>query len=216
MLIVCQLALVLAYTAFGNPWIGQTLLSSLDSRFTRIDPFAGGAYDAVCVLGGSTFRSPLGRAQLSSGGDRVMLGARLYLTGRTRLLVCTGGDGDDSSPDPADECAEIWRDLKIPAEDIIRVGGSNTIEEIDEIQRIAGEHEWTRVGIVTTGWHMRRAMAYAKSRNLELEPLPAAVSGRSPAWSLRYDTIPQARGFLASQYAIKEILGALLNRIGLH
>lgn len=209
-LFACNLALLLAYTVLGNPWLGATALSRLDSRYSSIDSFAGEPYDAVCVLGGGTFTSRHGHAQLNSQGDRVMLGARLYLTGRTKVLVCTGRFGSSSFPDPADEYAEIWRDLNIPAEAIIQVGGRNTVEEIAEIERIAQQHGWKRVGLVTSSWHLRRAMAHANSRGLRLEPLPAAASSKSPTWSFRDHTVPQAKGFLANQFAFKELLGAIL------
>lgn len=208
-LLVANLILLAAYTLCGNVWLGQTFVSWLNREHAEIDPYAGGPYDAVCVLGGGTCRAPHGKPQLSASGDRLMLGARLYLTGRTDLLVATGRIQVGPRRDLAGETAEIWGDLGIPAEAILRLGGRNTFEEIEEIRLAAAVHQWKRIGLVTSCWHLRRAMALAEAKGLSLDPLPASVPRHRPGFRLLYHLIPQAQGFLAHQLAWKEVLGAL-------
>jgi len=57
-------------------------------------------------------------------------------------------------------------------------------------------------------------MACSEGQNLKLQPLPTAVRGKWPVWNVCRHAIPQAQGFLANQYATKEILGAVLQKIG--
>lgn len=200
-------ALLMAYTVLGNVWLGGVVVSSLNARYSDVNSLDCGQFDAVCVLGGATSSSPHGRAQLNSAGDRVMLGARLYLTGRTSQLICTGHTTRSSSRDPAEECAEIWQDLRMPDSAVTQLRGTNTQEEMRELLHAVEKHKWKRVGLVTSCWHMPRAMEHATSVGLELVPLPASVSRERPQWSFLFHTIPQAHGLQLHQIALKEIAG---------
>jgi len=201
--------LLVAYTALGNPWLGRAIISRQDGQFAHIRSLEKGPYDVVIVLGGGTFTGAHGQVQLSLAGDRVMLGARMYLKGRTQMLVSTGISTRPDGQHPADECSQVWQDLGIPADDIIRLGGANTAAEMDAIRVAIDRHGWKRVGLVTSSWHMQRALALAKARELNLDPLPASVSGRKPTFRLP-DMIPHAKGFTVNTIAMREILGAVL------
>ena len=102
------------YTVLGNEWIASELSGANESDYVDVDPWAEASYDVVCVLGGGISQSSHGYLYLNRGGDRVMLAARLYFRGRTSQLIATGESRDDSGPDPADSCFQIWRDLNIP------------------------------------------------------------------------------------------------------
>ncbi|MEN9576605.1 MAG: hypothetical protein RL514_4460 [Verrucomicrobiota bacterium] len=200
-----HMALLLAYTVLGNAWVGGKTLAAFRSGFEGVDTFASGKFDAVCVLGGGTSTAPHGRAQLGQGGDRVVLGARLLLTGQADKLVCTGRSAMGRAP--AEECAEIWGDLQIPAERIVQLGGRNTEEEIQALAGAVKEHGWRRVGVITAAWHLPRVMQLAREQSLELVPLPAPLWDAQVRWSFREHLIPSATGFFQTQLALKELLG---------
>jgi uncharacterized SAM-binding protein YcdF (DUF218 family) len=200
-----QVGLLVIFTVLGNAWVGSKTLASFRSSFESAEPFAGGKFDAVCVLGGGTSTAPHGRAQLGPGGDRVVLGARLLLTGQADKLVCTGRLAVGRAP--AEECAEIWRDLQIPAERIVQLGGRNTAEEIQALAGAVKEHKWQRVGVISAAWHLPRVMELAREQSLELVPLPAPLWDAQPGWSVREHVIPSATGFYQTQLALKELLG---------
>lgn len=199
--------LVVCYAVMGNVWLGARLLDRFQSGYEAIDSMAQGPFDAVCVLGGTTFRSPHGRAQLGNGGDRVMLGARLFLTGRTRHLVGTGRISDTEHP--ARECAEIWRDLQIPESAITLVGGVNTAGELAAVKELVEQQGWSRIGIISSAWHLRRIRSLADRLGLSFGPLPAPLASRSPEWQFSRHLVPQAQGFYSMQMVFKEALGAL-------
>lgn len=200
-----HVGLLMVYTGLGNAWVGGSMLAGFRSGFEQVDSHAGGKYDAVCVLGGGSSTTSHGRAQLGQGGDRVMLGARLFLTGQTEKLVCTGRPAVGRAP--AEECAEIWRDLQIPAERIVQLGGRNTAEEIQAIAAAVQEHGWRRVGVITAAWHLSRVMELARERQLELVPLPAPLARDTVKWRFREHLIPSATGFFQTELALKELLG---------
>jgi len=210
-LLVASLTLLFAYTVLGNYWIACQLAASNESSYQDVDPWAEGTYDVVCVLGGGVSVTSHGHAYLNRSGDRVMLGARLYFRGRTERLIATGKSRLESAPNPADTCSQVWRDLNIPQEHITRVGGLDTVEELDAIRRVCEENGWKKIGLVTSVNHLQRAMMYAEESGLTLHPLPAGRPVPVPEWKLRRHLVPGAKGFLLNQYVMYEILGELIH-----
>jgi len=210
-----SLVLLLCYTLAGNPELSKLWIGVLESRYEGIDPFDEGPFDAVIVLGGGTATAPAGRAQLAFSGDRVALGAQLYHAGRTTCLVTTGepiAGLSAGSRTAAEETTEIWQRLAVPEDCIVHLPGRNTREEMRAIRGLVDEHpEWQRLGLVTSAWHMRRSMKLAAKHNLELTPLPADFRG-IPVQISPPNLVPRAEGFLRTESAAKEILGALLGK----
>lgn len=211
-LLVCIVVFAGLYTAAGNGLLGSLVNAWLERDYAHVDPFQGGSLDAVFVLGGGTSTRPDGQPQFDEAGDRVLMGAELYHAGRTRLLVATGQQiaAIQGAPDPAEEAAEIWRRLGIPADHILKLPGRNTREEMAAIRKAADEHpDWRQLGLVTSAWHMRRAMRLAQKRGLRLEPLPADFRGTPPGW---LSIVPSGDGLASNEAAAKEILAVLLGK----
>ena len=81
------------------------------------------------------------------------------------------------------------------------------------IRNLVDEHpEWKELGLVTSAWHMRRAVRLAHENKLAINPLPANFLGTETQWDFRSLVIPNANGFLQSQLAMKEILASLLGK----
>lgn len=203
-----------AYTLAGNEWLSHYCLSRLQEPYAGIDPLAAGPFDAVVVLGGSVGDTPSGQTQLTDAGDRVMLGARLFLTGRTANLVTTGsrirGLSEDAR-DQSERTAEIWTQLGIPAERIHRVGGRTTQEESQSIGTLIGQRGWKRLGLVTSAWHMSRAQRLMQAQGLTMEPLPANFEAHAPDWT-DFSLVPEPSAFARMERACKEVLAGLVGR----
>lgn len=214
LLLGVTLAMLVVYSLAGNRYLAETSAWYLERDYEDIDPMQEDSFDAVVVLGGGTCSGPQGQTQLSGVGDRVMLAARLYKSGRTRRLICTGQRIAELSPtgrDPAEETAQIWRELGIPEEDVICLPGRNTHEEMLQIGILLRHNEWQRVGLVTSAWHMPRALHLAARENLAMIPLPANIGGGRPQWS-PLTLIPSPAGFAGNQAAVRELLGSFLGR----
>jgi uncharacterized SAM-binding protein YcdF (DUF218 family) len=213
-LAVGLLLLVAGYTSAGNAWFGTALLSWLEKDYRAISPLAEGPFDAVIILGGGTDETPAGAPQLHTSGDRVMVGAQLYLSGRTQYVVCTGARIQNLSRnrrDASENTAILLRGLGVPEGHIIRARGRNTSEEIRAIREVLSQRKWRRVGLVTSAWHMARAMRLAGKAELDLQPLPADFRGTPPPWSLVY-VVPNGGSFRDTSTACKEILARLIGR----
>ena len=213
--ILCSGVFVL-YSLAGNAWIGGVLIRSLERHTPPVDVAAladhgPDQFDAICVLGGGTDRAPDGRAEASVGGDRVVMAAQLFIAGKTRSLVSSGStiDGMETKRDLAEETAAIWRGLGVPGEAIVTLPGPRvTSEEITAYRHERDENHWAKIGLVTSAWHMPRALRQCRRAGLEVVPIPCDFRGNVPGWSLVW-LVPQERGFQRVQLAMWEYLGML-------
>jgi uncharacterized SAM-binding protein YcdF (DUF218 family) len=168
-----SIGLTLLLTIAGSGWIAGQLIMQRERPFADTDPLARRELDAVCVLGGGVSRGPGGRAMLNAAGDRIALAARLYLRGCTGQIAIAGGDPDQPLTVVADPTETILLDLGVPPAAICRFYGVNTLAEIDSIADLKRDRGWTRTGIVTSAWHMSRALRLAEQAEVKLIPLPA-------------------------------------------
>lgn len=207
------LLLFVIYTLAGNAWVSAAAMYLLERPYRDVDSSLAASYDAVVILGGGAEDGPTGRPQLAPMGDRVMLGARLYHQGQAGALVCTG-TGKRLRPgerDTSEAAAALLVELGIPRDQIVRIGGRYTKEEMQQLQRLMDQRQWRRVGLVTSAWHMRRAMRLAESEELVLEPLPADYRSKFPSWS-PVQLIPNSKSFHDTSVAFKELLAEFVRR----
>lgn len=99
----------------GNVQVGHALIGRLEVQISAL-PKDAQPLEALFVLGGGTQVDDSRKPFLSDGGDRVVEAARLWHSGRVKLLVASGGSRDRAEGrDLGLETAEIWRALGIPA-----------------------------------------------------------------------------------------------------
>jgi len=208
------LALWVLYTLAGNAWFGSFAAGWLQRPYLTVDPFAQGRFDAVVVLGGGVEVTQSGAPILTAAGDRVVLAARLFRTGHAALLVTTGPyqplPGGRITSDAA-ATATIWRQLGVPAEAIVPLEGPrSTTDEAVAIREAVARNGWRRVGLLTSAWHLRRAMRLCARHDVVVTPLPADRF-EPPGSELRW-VVPQPLGFWRVQVVFWETLGALAGR----
>jgi uncharacterized SAM-binding protein YcdF (DUF218 family) len=207
-------ALWVAYTLAGNVWLGNAMIGWLQRGYETGGPAAPEPFDAVLVLGGAMDVSDDGLPRFAEGGDRVVHAVRVYRAGRARLLLASGppvrlADGRLTSYPAATEA--IWEQLGIPAGSILQVvGPKTTTDEVVALKKLVGERGWRRVGLITSAWHMPRAMRLCRRYGVDATPLPADVRGSEEA-KLRY-LVPQWLGIEQVQLASWEILGMAAGR----
>jgi len=195
--------------------VGDWLLAQIEAPYREIDPLQGPTLDAVVVLGGGT-ASVDGRPRLDLAGDRVLLGAQLHRIGRTKRLVTTGSSIPALGPprDLTDETAAIWRSLGVPEDAIVRLPEpKNTRQELDAVKAwVETSTSVQTIGLVTSAWHLGRALAQAERVGLEVQPLPADVRGGSEPGRNLQDYIPAGPGFEQVHRATWELLGRAVGR----
>ena len=205
--------ILVAYTLAGNVWLGGVLTGTLEDEWMDVVAQKHEPFEAVLVLGGGA-TGDADYAQVNDAGDRVVLGARLYHRGLTPLLVTSGSSipGLGSYVDVSEATTAIWTELGVPESAILRMPEpKNTREEIAGIKELMKEKGWERVGLVTSAWHMRRAMKLAESQGVNLHPVPADFRTRT-GWDGILSIVPDAHGFINVQRACWEYLGAATGR----
>lgn len=192
-------AIFLAYSLAGSNPFGSAVISTLESRVPMVDAFTLEQFDAVCVLGGGSVRRPDGMPELGEEGDRIILAATLQLNHRARFLVASG--------DFAADTVWIWGRLGIPASATVVIPSPrNTAEEIAAYASLIKERGWKRVGLVSSAWHLPRALRLCARQGLVLEPLPCDWQGGGSQWTA-LELVPQLEGFYKTHRTAWEYLG---------
>jgi len=205
-------AVEVLFTLLGNDYLAHRLAGWIETPYATMRPLETGHYDAVFVLGGSTGTTPAGVAQLGWSGDRVMLAARMYHQGQIDYLITTGERIEGLHTigrDPSKETSEIWRDLGVPEDKILLLDGRNTREEMEGIKQLIAEHQWQRLGVITSAQHMPRAVRLAARNGLKLEPLPANFEGAETPWT-ELSLIPDSASMYTNHKSLKELLANLV------
>lgn len=213
------LVFLLLYTLFGNVYFGGLLLRWLEQDFVKAQYLQTppAPFDALLILGGGSNITPKqNQPQLAYAGDRIMLPARLYHRNLAKTLVASGismaGLDQDHDRSLGSETRQIWRDLQIPEEAIIVLDGPrNTKEEVRAYAKLLAQKDWKRVGLVTSAWHMRRAMRLARRAELNLIPVPTDFRGSIPSPNI-VGMVPSGQGLYKTTSAAWELLGALAGR----
>lgn len=212
---VGALLLATALTILGSEPLGQVAMWWLERDF-QTDPFSVPPTDAVLVLGGGADRAPDGHYELGPAGDRVALGARLYRRGLATTLITTGTAIADfhTSFDSTIATRTLWRDLGVDDDAIVAVDHTrNTREEASQVAALARRRGWRRVGVVSSAWHLRRAMALFHRAAPDIAWVPLAADHRGlPGWEGLYSLVPVGSGAWLQQKAAWEILGAAAGR----
>jgi len=202
------------YSLAGNALVGDSMLSLLERPYARLDPRRQGRFDAVLVLGGGATSHDDGTASLTAVGQRVVLAVEMYRAGQVDTLVTSGPTrrlpAGRVASDPA-ATVQIWADLGVPVERTAKLEGTRTTsDEIPAFAALVRASGWRRVGVISSAWHLRRAMRLAARAGLEATPLPAGRN-EDHTVALRW-LVPQEAGFREVQCACWELLGMLAGR----
>ncbi|CAN5759562.1 N/A [soil metagenome] len=174
-------------------------------------------YDAIVVLGGGmTPAAPPDVLEpgLSEAADRVWYAAQLFHRGLARRIIVSGGNF--MAKGPATTEAEAMRrflvDLGVPTDAIVSEGTSlNTIENIRNVRQLVGDG---RVALVTSGYHMPRALRIAQKGGLTVGAFPTdwrMPQAARPVWE---NWIPSIDAMAWSCISLRERIALLLDRRG--
>jgi uncharacterized SAM-binding protein YcdF (DUF218 family) len=209
---VCWLLLTLS----GNSLVAGMLANSLQGRYTDFRMDQVEPLDVIAVLGGGLRTAPSGRPQIADGGDRAMLAYRLFQAGKVQRIICTGTSGlplSEGELAQADALEAFLLSLGVPQQQLVKIGGRNTWQEIQALDKWMTENQGTKLktGIVTSAWHLPRAMRLAEAVGIKAEPLPADFANTRVTQS-PYLLIPGSGNLDTVTRCLKEYLAALVGR----
>ncbi|OGH11037.1 MAG: hypothetical protein A3B38_02495 [Candidatus Levybacteria bacterium RIFCSPLOWO2_01_FULL_36_13] len=147
-------------------------------------------FDVVVVLGGNIRKDNNGNWRTSSFEEgeeksmgahgRILAASELYKQGKAKnFIVCTGlssnisgqpGVLEPQAPTEAEVMAWELEEYGVPKNLIIREDISDsTLANVREAARIIREHNFKNVGLLTSFWHLERAMVMMESQRLDTE-----------------------------------------------
>ncbi len=248
-------ALWLAVGVIGNRPLGGQIRQSVEYAATAnpadtIDT----PLDAVVLLGGYAWTNQFDVPELTGDGQRLMLAAQLWHTGKTKSIICTG-TAHFGDRHPSKLGKQLLTSVGVPPEVIFLVPGVNTSGEMRGLKTFFAEppERWVKlvsdageagvsaaenpakpdgalptdpqaegagglklqkfsVGLVTSAYHLPRALRLAKAQQLNFLPLPCQLSGSPETRFNPQDLIPTAGGAKSMAKGIKEWLARLVGR----
>lgn len=210
------LAVWLVLSIFGNGFVTNQISYGLEKQFLDFDYEQMQPLDTIFVLGGGTTTNLIAMEELNAAGDRVVTAARLFHAGKVKNIVCTGQQWQRTNAadlDPNEEAARLLAALNVPEDRIARIAGRNTSEEMEYIVKFLEQQAMTdsKVGIITSAWHLNRAGRLAKNAGIEATLVPCDF--RSHHFSVGTDIfLPSAHNLDVSAACIKEYLAGLIGR----
>ena len=176
-----------------------------------------GTYDVAIVLGG--FMSESGQLapapeELSERADRLLAPLRLYQEGKVKKILLSGGSGDLLHDRPAEALVARQYLLGMGIPDSVLILESRSINtaqnaafSAQKIERLYPQG--ARCLLVTSAWHIPRALLHFKRAGLAVSPYPVDYlqSRLAPGWLERLS--PSVKTLSNWELILKEWVGYL-------
>lgn len=195
---------------FTTPLIGNMLIGSLERQYSPVLPSKG---DVIILLGGgATLDTPNigGKGHLSGhAANRLLTALQIYQKKHLPILVSGGKVYKDTGRE-ADITRNIMLSLGIPEKDIILENKSlNTKENAEFSKRILDKKGFSSPILVTSAFHMPRAVRHFESYGIRVTPFPTDYCTNMSRKITLNKFIPSADALNNVSLALKEYLGIL-------
>jgi uncharacterized SAM-binding protein YcdF (DUF218 family) len=174
-------------------------------------------YSADIVLGGFTGEAKNGEGFFNEYSDRFIQGLKLKTSGRVSHILVSGGNGN-LNPSAFTEAGWVKGELKafnVPDSAIlVEQQSRNTIENAAFSKKILDKaHLMPPYLLVTSPFHMRRAMYIFKKEGLDVIAYPCSITGNDANISFIDVFSFDAATLNMWNYYIKEVIGLVVTHI---
>jgi uncharacterized SAM-binding protein YcdF (DUF218 family) len=200
--------------------VGGGLIGILERQYPVIQAAECPEAGAVIVLGGILNDDP--RTQTPEWGasvNRFERGLDLVRLGRVGTVVFTTARIPWQRADLPDEGAILRQAALmrgVPAERIVMTEGvvNNTAGEAREVKLLMAKHGWRRVVVVTSAFHMPRAMLLMRREGVDAIPFPTDHLNHPGHVRTVLDWLPSAQALRWTEVFINECLGLAYYSLG--
>ncbi|MGA2119301.1 MAG: YdcF family protein [Bryobacteraceae bacterium] len=206
----------------STPVVADPVMRTLEDRYAWRPNSAYPEADAVFALGGGILgpRDGLGtEVEWGASAERFDRALSLYTSGRARVLVISAGQLFDSDGFcEGVRLREIAIQRGVPPESVIVTRETlNTADEAGALTQLVARLHWRRILLVTSAFHMPRAMRLFRECPAEIVPVPVNYLTPDPRMALEMDQyLPQAEALFRSERALREYLGILYYSVVRH
>ncbi|SAL53899.1 hypothetical protein AWB73_05831 [Caballeronia turbans] len=203
-----QIAIIVAALAWavGSGWLATPLLDLAQHGYRHTDVPTFAPRTTMVLMGGGTARSEGGLVPQFNAMRRIDAIGMLYRecreTGASCKVILSGGDPQRHGQAEADNYAPYVLAQGVAPDDLVRENQSlNTYQNARNVADILGPAHDNRLIVVTSAYHMRRALRAFEA--FGYAPVPY-VSDVRPN---RVTLFPRIRGFANSELAMHELVG---------
>ncbi len=204
---------VLQGILLASPPVADALISPLEREAReaarRAEPCS---YSAIVLLGGGVMPAAppaMPSAHLLEAADRIVHAAQLFHRRMAPKIGVSGGKVRNVGDTEAQAMKNLLMQLGVPAEAIVLEGRSrNTLENIAFVHQIVGADP---VALVTSAYHMPRALRIARRIGLEAAAFPTdwrLPKNARPAWE---NWLPSLDAERASAFALHEYMAQMFD-----
>jgi uncharacterized SAM-binding protein YcdF (DUF218 family) len=192
--------------------IANRLVQSLEDKYPPVSLEALPQVDAVVVLGGmvNNLSKYPENTELNSAADRIIQTVRIFKSNKTKKVLFTGGSGSLSFQDrtEAEGIKNLLVDLGIPQSAILIEDKSrNTRENAVYSKAILQKENLTKIILVTSAFHMERALHEFHDPEIEIFPCPTDYRSITEEVGFWEKWIPNTGALETSTLSIKEWIG---------
>lgn len=207
------LILTLVFYIFTTPFLDNPIIRLLESKYTVPNNPKG---DVIVMLGGG---ATLDTPNLNFNGhlsgfaaNRLITSAQLYKKLNIPIII-SGGKVFKSTGTESEIAKNILINLGIPENSIITENKSiNTTENAKYTKQILDKYNFKNPILVTSAFHMNRAVIQFKKFNVNVLPFPTDYQTNIHESIELNDFIPSSDSLLKLSLSIKEFIGIAASR----
>ncbi|NND98128.1 MAG: YdcF family protein, partial [Pirellulaceae bacterium] len=200
----------------GNRYVAFKFIQSVELPVQQPQATTDDPYRTVIVLGGGAELTRLSTAELNRDGERIFSAAQLWHAGLVSSIICTGSVPDGSG-DPQHVGKELLESVGVPTAVIYTLPGENTSQEMLSLREFFDNPpdsfpESGDTALITSAFHIRRALRLAATQQLDFDPLPCGYRSENFSGFSPRALIPAAEAAESFGLVLKELLGGLVGR----
>lgn len=214
---ICLVSAVLILLVLSNPFLANEAWRAWEVKPVPVQHIRN--YDAAIILSGVTgSREDIpDRVLTHKGADRFLHPLQLYKMGKVDKFFITGGSSrilKKTEPE-ARQIEKVLLLAGVPKKDIIIEGNSrNTRENAANTAVHLRQHpEWNKLLLVTSAFHMRRAVACFEKAGVQVIPFSTDFYAYERRFSPDELIVPSIGAFSGWQLLMHEVAGFLIYKL---
>jgi uncharacterized SAM-binding protein YcdF (DUF218 family) len=208
------LVFLITFYCFSCPLIIDWLMKQYETPTQSIDSTPNYTYGIVLTGGLINESKSIGnKLHVGSQADRLWQAVELYKDKKIKKIIISGGDGyhkiTPNTPTENDKAKEFLIKSGVSSGDIIQeIRAVNTYENA-KFSRELLERNSQKVLIITSGFHLKRALACFKKQKIDADGFACAPISEN--YDIKWqDIFPSMDAFRNSDIIANEIIGLII------